>query len=298
MANPYFYWYPGGTGPLKQTDLGRLPSELKELSLREVADAYSGIWSLSRLDLGGRFRVVVELRRISLLNSTGQSLEANLKNLVDHLQRGFYCGFSLDHAKTWGAWQSPGPSQGGTVVYNASNGFSAWSSSGVLAANDGIVIESGNPDSYREIGLVSSVSGQINLNSGVLYSHQSGYGCLARYRWFFPCLYLPADQVNAAIFDDSSRIHFTCRLELEYDPGIISAILRTQSPQSLGIQAPGIGPAKPAFRDHTAPTQVGVELSMQSGFSLDELMVGARIKSSQSPFNTSLVANTNLTRFL
>jgi hypothetical protein len=37
---------------------------------------------------------------------------------------------------------------------------------------------------------------------------------------------------------------------------------------------------------------------MQSGFSLDELMVGARIKSSQSPFNTSLVANTNLTRFL
>lgn len=291
MSNPYFYWYPGGTGPLKQSDLGRLPSELKEVGLREVADSYSGIWSLSRLDLGGRFRVVLEIRRVSLLNSTGQALEATLKNLVDHLQRGFYCGFSLDHSKTWAAWQSPGPGVGGTIVYNASNGFSAWSSAGTLAANDAIVIESGNPDAFREINLVSAVSSQISLNSGVLYSHQTGYGCLARYRWFFPTLYLPADQVNAAMFDDSSRIHFTCRLELEYDPGIIAAPMRLQG-QSSGLLAPGSA-WKPIFADTTALVQPGIP--HQSGYSLDELMISLNGKAGRVG---SAITSTNLTRFL
>lgn len=298
MGNPYFYHYPGGSGALVSVDMGRLPSVCEEIPLREVADSYSGSWSMSRLDLGQRLRVVIEYRRISLLNSVGLALEQNLRNLIDHLQQGYYVGFSLDHTKTWASYQSPGPLQRGTILYNTTNAFRAWSSSGAVAAADQVTIESGNPGGHREIQTVSANSGQITLTGGVRQSHQSQYGCLARYRWFFPSLYLPADQVNADLLQTESRIHFTCRLELEYDPGIITAPLALSGRlvsgrptvaggMTGGASSPGLA-LDLGLADSTAASKAGTKAG--PGMALDQIMAGVR--------SQKLITQSNLTRFL
>ena len=256
MGTPAFYWYPDAAGSLETTSLGELLSDLQETPLSTVEDAYGGNGFPYRSFLGGSFRIRILLERFG--TPATSTLERELRSMEAHLHRGGMVGFTADTAKTWCGFQSGTWSRGDASVATGGNAFRAWSSGGTLAANDEVVMESENPEANREFQLVSAISatGTVTFSGDtLLYSYgASAESSLARWRDFYPVLWLPRDQVGKPIVHHDHRRNWTLDVTLEY---CIGAVLALYEADNVGMDARWFSPATGGLDLATASRPLG-----------------------------------------
>lgn len=215
MGTPHIYWYPNEGGPVRKLNLAEHLSDLQEVPSADVQDDYDGAGRLVRVHHQDILRVRLVLERFG--DPGEDSRERELQAIHSHLLRGNAIALSRDSAKTWAAMTSSTPSEGDGIIYTPGNGFSVWTlGTASLAAGDEVVIESEWPDSRREIAVVSSLAGgvQVVLEDGCIYEYSDA--ALIRWRDFYPVLRLPRDQIGRAIVPHDHRINWTLDVELEY----------------------------------------------------------------------------------
>lgn len=242
MAAPAIYWYPDPRGTLEHIDFGAVGeeglSDIQEFPGAEVRDARGGDQTQRRTFLGEVFRVRIILERFGPVGHS--ALERDLAALQLHLDRGGRIGFSGDHARTWAVMPAGAPARGDTTVRTPSGPFSAWSSSGAIAAGDELVIEQGNPDPKREVQLVdSTTSSTVTFDRGLRWTFSAPP--VVRWRDFYPVLRRPKDQLGRPLVSHDHRVNFTLDMTLEY-----SAIEArrfwsggSSRPSALGLARPG-----------------------------------------------------------
>lgn len=217
MGNPSFYYYPTTPGPLKVVDLGVTIADLFLTPNRARVDAFGGDMRVSSRLGPASARVTIRKERF-----TSRSVERELRNVEDHLIRGGRVGFSWDHAKTWAAYTSGPLVTGGTIAYTGGNAYTSWSASATLASGDEIAIESPNPEMIREINSVSSLNSSGDITLGAAATFTWSYRKLVRWRWFFPALYLPQDQLGRSIVTSDRGLNFNLDCELAVDMRVYS----------------------------------------------------------------------------
>lgn len=242
MPAPAIYWYPDPRGTLETIDFGDVGenelSDIQEFPGAEVRDARGGDQTQRRTFLGETFRVRIILERFGPVGQS--SLERDLAALQVHLDRGGRIGFSGDHAKTWAVMPAGAPSRGDATIYTPTPPFSAWSSSGAIAAGDEVVIEQGNPDPKREIQLVdTTTSARITLDRGLRWTFSAPP--VVRWRDFYPVLRRPKDQVGRPLVSHDHRVNFTLDMTLEYSAVEARRFWAAGSsrPSALGLGRPG-----------------------------------------------------------
>ena len=229
MGNPCFYYYPVPGGALQTINLGteRL-SDLVVTRERPVSDAVSRTMGIYRDSGGMRERVQIVMERFK-----SDSLVRQFNNLSTHLERGGWCGFTLDTAKLWAGYISghstPGLLYQGhqLVTVPGSNSWSSWSA-GELADDDPIVIESYPPESIHEShrmnGTLGATSTTVFFDDKLENNYRSP--AIVRYRDFWPCLKIPQSAVselaNRPIVVSHRRLNHTLDLTLVVDWEVIS----------------------------------------------------------------------------
>jgi hypothetical protein len=188
-------------------------------------------------DFGG-----ARVAKFTLARFTGAALIRDLLSLERHLQAGGVCAISLDHDKTFGAWAATRPTTGDTtVILPGGNQFTAFSSSGTIAAGDQISIESPNPEYLVDYDEVTTYAANVvTLTDGIRTSYQES-PVFVRYRDFYPVLRLPAGSVGRPLMTHDHRRNWTWDSPLVESPGDIAA-LQTQAGALGGAsQIPGAG---------------------------------------------------------
>ena len=217
VTDPAFFYYPSNAGSLEVLDLAEPLSDLQETPIRDVDDAYDGAGNFFRVVHAGRYRVRIVLERF-----TARSLERDLMSMSAHLERGGSVGFSNVRSKTWLALRSPSDtwSRADNYIQHQGNAFTCWYSSADIAALDEIVIESTNPEMYRDFSTVASLTNSRRVALGQVlrysYSTDPAVPVTARYRDFWPVLRLPKDQLGKPIVTHDHRIAWTLDVTLEY----------------------------------------------------------------------------------
>lgn len=217
MGNPCIYYYPNTPGPLKVVDFGSPIADLFLTPNRVRVDAFGGDMRVSSRLGPASARVTIRKERF-----TNRTLERELRNVEDHLIRGGRVGFSWDHAKTWAAYTSGPLVTGGTIAYTGGNAYASWSSSATLGSGDEIAIESPNPEMIREINTVSSLNSSGDITLGTAASFTWSYRKMVRWRWFFPALYLPQDQIGRSVIVGDRGLNFSLDMELAVDMRVYS----------------------------------------------------------------------------
>jgi hypothetical protein len=255
MGNPAFYYYPNPGGRLVVVDWGRPISDVFMVPGRVRVDALGGDMVPHHRLGPGSARVNIRRERF-----TNAALERQLRTMEDHLMRGGRVGFSWDHAKTWAAYGTGGLTQGDTLCYTFGTSFARWSASGALSSGDEIVIESCNPEMKREVNTVSSITGgQISLGAVATYTFEMRH--FVRYRWFYPALYLPQDQLGRSLITGDRNVNWTFAAELAIDPRILAVgldgyeheVATPTLPDSMGADL-GLGGTGESFAQSSALT--------------------------------------------
>ena len=219
-TNPMIWWYPSASGPVKSIDFGEGVTDLQEIASAEVADVYAGDGYPYRNHLGTTLRVRLLLEHFG--TPGGVSLERDFYSLQAHLFKGGMIGFSRNGEKAWAGRAVP-PSQDDELIYTNGNSFESWSDS-TLVEGDEIVVESAHPDSFREVVLAGAQATNPPLNlilgEGLRYTYSSWV--IARWRHFFPLLWLPQDQVGRPIVTGDHGLNWTLDVTLEYS---VAAVL-------------------------------------------------------------------------
>ena|SRR3990167_4446867 len=230
MGNPAFYVNYDAVGTLEVIDLGEEMSDIQCVPVRLRTDAYDGGYSAQSVVHGGTERV-----RLVLENFTSKPLERALRTLSSHLERNGSIGFTMDTAKTYlGYRYSSHAWKRGDASLTTNNAFTAWSSAGFLAADDDVTIESANPELFREYSNITSISGSVStankivLSPAMRISFSTSLATICRWRWFWPVLRLPEDQLGTPIVTDDHRIAYTLDVELEYDINATAALVHTE----------------------------------------------------------------------
>lgn len=224
MGSPTVYVYWEADGPLSVLTLATALSDLNETvgAKSTVAEALDGspYTTYDRPTL----RVRIEIERFG--SPGANAVERALMALQNHLDRGGLIGFAKDHAKAFCGVIPAGLVGGSTVLRTRGNGFSAWSASGAVAADDEVVIESSTPTWRREISSVASVSGNtVTLSEATRYSHPDT-SCIVRHRDFYPVLFRPESERGRPIVTSDRRRNYTLDMELEYAVELAHGLFR------------------------------------------------------------------------
>lgn len=224
MGSATFYVYFEPDGPLEALACAPALSALEEMvgAVSAVSEAMDGTATTTYTRPTLKLRIEVER-----FGSVGaDATEAALHALQNHLDRGGLVGFSKDHAKAFCGVIPSGLVQGSTVLRTRGNGFSAWSASGAVAANDQIVVESSTPTWRREILSVASVSGSVvTASTGLRYAHVDT-SCIVRWRDFYPVLFRPESERGREMVTTDKRRNYTLDVTLEYSVEMSVALFR------------------------------------------------------------------------
>lgn len=230
MGNPAFYYYPDRYSSLERLDLGEGLSDIEEIPGVLVEDAVAMDGTPYRSVLGPAHRVTLTLSRFG--SPGANALERDLQALLSYLRRGGVCGFSRDVAKTFAAHASGAWARGATSLPTYGNQFAAWRSDGAVAADDEVAVETAPPTSLYEVRLCDAMVGnQVHFDAAttdtLVYSHGDGKArsCWVRYRDFWPCLFLAANDVNKVLLSHDARRNYTLELPLVYLPGMMAELL-------------------------------------------------------------------------
>lgn len=235
MGNPAFYLYPDTDGPLTVMDLGEGLSALKEtpIPMRKVTQSADGRgWSsITQFN----YEVAITLRAFG--TPAASALERKLQLVANHLNRGGYVGFTADTGKTWGSILPMAPRVGDTEFTVAGNGFSSWSSNGVVAAGDEIVLETVFPESRRDIVTVTSLTGTALVTAEALRLTML-YQPVIRYRRLWPVLYMdPNDGEDAVDPVRTIGIAYDLTIRLRYSPSLAYQVANGGVPSSMGTSS-------------------------------------------------------------
>lgn len=233
-SDPRFYFYPMIDGSLSVVDLGEQLAALDEMPTAQRADAYAGGVNYSSF-LQEQFRVRIVLQLVSQTATAGAATERRLQTLVNHLLRGGYVGFSRDHSKSWCAAQSAVVwDRGASSIGCGGSGFTAWSAFASLVSGDEVVVETASVGPYREYhttsGIVATAATSVGLAETLEYAYPfdlAGTLGLVRYRYFWPLLWLPEDQISRPILTSSRGITWTLDVTLAYSMVAAAALFGT-----------------------------------------------------------------------
>jgi hypothetical protein len=226
MGSPTLYWYPPGSARLRTITLSHMTGAAYEED-RDTITSQSVSGQSRRLDFGGRRRIRLTMNLIPT-EATFRELDA----LVAHAKRGGAFGFSVDHAKSWATILNRAPSAGDTALVHNSNAFAVWSSSAVVASGDVVRIEGPPPTDCPELCAVSSLGAVLLTLSEALRGTPEGGTILARYRDFYPVLYLQDGAAEPLTSDNDRRM--LNRLTLECFEPAGDLLTAVQSAALLG----------------------------------------------------------------
>jgi hypothetical protein len=177
----YLYWYPEPGAGMVRTSLAYA---LEALPYRLVARGRGVLTEGGQIVPGRRGNYLALEAAITV---DGRDLAAELRTAEAAVQSGTVFGLSASHAKTWGAYATAPVQRGQTVIPLRSPMSAIYSPSGIVAAGDYVVIESGYPWFDYEESRVASVSAtSVTLATATKRSHPGAP--LVRWREFFPHL--------------------------------------------------------------------------------------------------------------
>ena len=271
-SDPVFWWYPEEGAGVNVVDLSEGLTNLivTPAIRREDAIGYDG--GFSTAIYGPSHVVTIILERFGGQSPGANALERQLQAMVNHLRRGGVVAFSRVRSKAWCGPLSGAITSGFSYAPTSGNAFTAWYAA-ALASGDEVVIESGSPRNRHEVHATTGVTGvgRVDLSDTVIFDYDVAVaGAWARYRDFFPVLYMPADEAgdrNDPITHDARR-NWTLRLSLRFSPSMLATVLAGNDDEFVGPPAPGAAPGA-ALRG----TVGGALLS--NGSTLDQL-VGPR----------------------
>ena len=214
----HIYYYPGGSGKLRDINLQEAFSLLEPQRIigRVDAVAYSGRRYSSLTSSTTRVRFVLD--RFTILSTAGQLLHRQLQSLEAHLQAGGMCLVANDSTKAFAAKLSGTPEPQQSKLYDEGQIY-GWLS-GSVGAGDVLVTESSYPDTWSEYLAINSRSAAgvsvLTNSQGVRYQYTTE-PVVVREQYTFPAMKLPADQVGRAIVTNDRGITGTLDFTLELD---------------------------------------------------------------------------------
>ncbi len=223
MGNSVIWWYPQGSTTPETIDLGRKLSAINDQPTRDVADLVPS-WGLqNRADFGGARVLRFAFDRAQRIRDAITIRQ--MRSMVTHLQAGEPIALCLDEDKTFGTWCRNGapPQTGDSGLSTLGNQFEAFFS-GSLTTGDEITIESPNPEMRREWQEFSSQTGTAITITGEVSHTFETEPVFVRYADFYPVLYLPSREINAAHPTTDRRKTWTWDVTLVEYPGAIEAL--------------------------------------------------------------------------
>jgi len=225
MGNAKFFYYPQPDGRhLVEIDMGEALGELQSTIQHDAVDAITQSGGIYRSVSRGAEFVNIQRDRMQL----GEDLAIQFEALQNHLDRGYACMFTADHAKAWAASCIPSPTAGdftinvGDAVFSAITGTTVSGSSLVPVADDYVVIETDTPPLVREIGQVQSASldmstgGSITFHNRVAFDY-TGRMAFARYYRFWPVLKRPQEDIGTPLITNEGGRLFSLSVRLVVD---------------------------------------------------------------------------------
>lgn len=270
MSNAAIYSYPMSTGPLQVDDLGEGLTEIVEEDVVEcpVPTSAGGVPYPVLTGYQYRVRILLDGFVSATPGTSGNSVERALQRVKNHLNRGGRIGVTLDRAKTWATATTSTPNQGDTSLVTPGSLFSAWESSGVVAANDEIVVEMPAPLYRREIVQASAYSSGTVTVGALAYAYE-GYP-VVRWRYFWPVLFRHPDdgETSTNIVSNERTIRYRLDMTLRYSPDLAATLVGAGGYDRLGLS--GRGPIN-APANTLRPSTAGFASS--AGYTLDQLVV-------------------------
>lgn len=242
MANSKFWFYPSKlTGsPLVEVDLGEEISDVQDDPWADVSDARGYDGSLQRQVLATGLVVRIVLERFG--NPSNAAVERAVRSMEAHLAGGGAVAFARDAAKSYATSRSGTIPTGSTeYVGDAGNSWDVFAS-GALADGDEVVIESMPPAVEREYttasGATAGDDNTVSITNGTRYDYIGPSIC--RYRWFYPLLVLPEDQLGKTIVTHDHRRVFTLDATFLYLPVAAYAAMNPAGLINLDNKQPAV----------------------------------------------------------
>ena len=225
MGNAKFFYYPQPDGRhLVEIDMGEALGELQSAFSHDAVDAITQAGGIYRSVSRGAEFVTIQRDRMQL----GEDLAIKFQALQNHLDRGFSCMFTADHAKAWAASCIPSPTAGdftinvGNAVFSDITGTIVSGSSLVPVAGDYVTIETDSPMFLQEIQKVQSASltmttgGSLTFEDRVCFDYANRMVFARNYRTW-PLLKRPQEDIGAPIITNEGGRLFSLSLRLVVD---------------------------------------------------------------------------------
>lgn len=243
MSNAALYYYPDSKGTLETIDLGGPLQELEEIPLRQVGQGRA-MWGYSTTYVyGGSMRVRV-VREYS--GYASPTLDRALMTLSAHLERGGLVGVTADQSKAWASVVGRGTvNRGDTGLFVKGNLWYTRGAGAVLASGDEVVLESSNPELYREF---TTINAWDTLLPTITPAARYTFSGTVHVRWrnFYPALFWPADQRSRPIVTSrNGRVTHTLDVTLEMDwsameAAAVSSTALVEGTTSAGVSLEGL----------------------------------------------------------
>ena len=232
MGNAKFYYYPqpeGASRHLVEIDMGEALGELQSSFEHDTVDAITQSGGIFRSVSKGGEVVTIQRDRMNL----GEDLAIIFDGLQNHLDRGYSCMFSSDHAKSWAASCIPSPTGGsftvdvGDAVFSPITGTTVAGSSIVPVAGDYVVLETDSPPYIREVKKIESISVSAATGGTITFTRRIAFDYTGRMvfcRWyrFFPVLKRASDIGSPIVTNEGGRL-FSLSLSLVVDYELLFA---------------------------------------------------------------------------
>lgn len=214
MGNAKLWYHPKSGGLVAEVDVGGPLSSLDDWAAPvpigdETAD-------------GREFSITTitpTLVQLTIEKFDDAVLYRRLKVLEGWLQRGGTCALADDAAKAVAGYLVTSPARGDTALTLGAQPWSTYNPSAALAADDEIVLETGQPVVRRELTKLSAVSGSsLTISPGAILDYVDEPWVLARYRGFFPSLRLPRGSRSRQLLTTERRVVHTFSATLEVVP--------------------------------------------------------------------------------
>ena len=194
------YWYPSRApgSSVEEIDLGRRWGDIAPVGRvrdRRVVQGLTG--QVEAHDFGGPMRLRIYVDRF-----VEPELAMAFLALEEHLKAGGVIGVAENHSKAWAGFVEGVPVIRGRgtsakpLLVKTSRSF--WNDSGTLAADDGVRLSSGIPETLADEGIVSSFSASgkqvtLAMDEGVRFRFEQQPVLVTHHR-YWPCLRLPAEE--------------------------------------------------------------------------------------------------------
>lgn len=225
MGHAKFYYYPQPDGRhLVEIDMQELIGELQSEIVHDAVDAVAQTGAIYRSVSRGGEIVSIQRDRMQL----GQDLAIQFDALQNHLDRGYVCMFTTNHAKSWCAAFATPPEAGQftytvkDAVFSDITGTSVDGTSIVPQAGDYVVIETDSPPYIREIQEIESISVSATTGGTVTFKKRLNFNYDNRMvfmRWyrFFPVLKRMQQDIGTPIITNEGGRLFSLNIRLAVD---------------------------------------------------------------------------------